>query len=127
MRRQHLHGSVRKDLKVTEEAHLDIEAVPVVKPLWPISPALCTTKPKLPRDEDGMTVNLEGIVCRLRLAHVADIEPDLVDGCPHHPSADILPLQLVELAVGDLLLDGHLPHSVDGHRHLAEDGGGWRM
>ena len=56
-----------------------------------------------------MNVSLEGIVCRLHLVHLANMEPDLVNGRPHHPSADNLHLGLMELAAGDLLLDGNLP------------------
>ena len=81
--------------------------------------ALCSTEPPSAEDRRQRNVNLDGIVCRLPLAHLATIEPDLAKGRPHYSSADTLPLQLVELAVGDLLLDGHLPQSIDGHRHLA--------
>ena len=41
-------------------------------------------------------------------------------GRHNHASADVIPLQLVELVAGDLRLDGHLPDSIDGNRHLAE-------
>ena len=47
-----------------------------------------------PRPLHDISVNLNGEVCRLHLADLANFEP----------SAEILPLELVELAVGVLPL-----------------------
>merc|ERR1712051_294992 len=119
--RQYLHRSVCNDLEVTKKAHLDIGAILVVEPMWRISWLCAQPSPQTMGIEDGISVNLNGIVCRLPLAHLANLEPDLVKDRLIHPSTGILPLQLVELAVGVFHLDGHIPICVDGRRHIAED------
>ena len=100
IRCQHLHGSARNDFKVTEEAHLDIGAILVVEPMWRISRLCAQRSPQTVRLEDGIGVNLNGIVCRLPLADLANLKPDLVKDRPMYPSTGILALQLVELVVG---------------------------
>merc|ERR1712051_98680 len=119
--RQYLHSSVCNNLEVTEKPHLDIGAILVVEPMWRISWLCAQPSPQTLRVEDGISVNLYGIVCRLPFAHLANLEPDLVKDRPIHPSTRILPLQLVEFVIGVLHLDGHIPICVDGRRHIAED------
>merc|ERR1712051_975272 len=118
---QYLHRSVCHDLEVTEKTELDIGAILVVEPMWRISRLCAQPSPQTLRSEDGISVNLNGIICRLPFGHLANLEPDLVEDRPIHPSTGILPLQLVELAVGVFHLDGHIPICVDGRRHIAED------
>eukprot|EP00493_Phyllostaurus_siculus_P020677 UN21002 len=118
---EHLDCRLADDLQVAEEAVLDAGTILVVEAVWRISWLGAQPSPQTLRDENGIGVVLDSVVCRPPLAHLADLHPDLVEHPPIHPGARVLSLQLVELAETILHLDGHVTiRVVDWHRHVAE-------
>merc|ERR1719203_1676810 len=96
--RKHSDCRLGDDLKVAEEAILHIRTILVVEAVRRISWLGTQPSPQTLRDEYSISVDLDGIVCRLPLAHLTDLHPDLIEDSPIHPGARVLSLQLVELA-----------------------------
>eukprot|EP00493_Phyllostaurus_siculus_P001290 UN01298 len=94
--------------RVAEEAVLDVGTILVVEAVWCISWLGAQPSPQTLRDENGIGVVLDSVVCRPPLAHLADLHPDLVEHPPIHPGARVLSLQLVELAEPVFHLNGHI-------------------
>merc|ERR1719362_1184935 len=96
--REHLDCRLGDNFQVAEEAILDVRTVLVVEAVRRVSWFGAQPSPQTLGDENGIGVDLDGVVCRLPLAHLTDLHPDLVENPPIHPSARNLSLQLVELA-----------------------------
>merc|ERR1712063_11707 len=119
--REHTDCRLADDLQVAEETVLDVRTILIVEAVRRISRLGTQPTSQTPREEYGIGVDLDGVVCRLPPAHITDLHPNLVEDSPIDPGARVLSLQLVELAETILHLDGHVTiRVVDWHRHVAE-------
>merc|ERR1719491_1041759 len=118
--RQDLCGRVAYDLEVSKEPILDIRAILVVETVWRVSRLAAQPIPQALRDEDRISIKLHGVICRLPLAYLADLDPHLVEGRPIDPCTCPLAPDLVELAKSVLDLDAHIPCRTQGHRHIGK-------
>merc|ERR1712045_793133 len=96
--RQHLDSRFGHYLEVAEEAIHDIGTILVVETMRRISWFRAQPSPQTLRNEDGIGIDLDGVIRRLPLGNLANFDPNLVEKCPIDPSARILALHLVELA-----------------------------
>merc|ERR1719351_268518 len=119
--REHADGRLADDLQMAEETVLDVRTILIVEAVWRVSWLGAQPTSQTPREEYCISVDLDGVVCRLPPAHVTNLHPNLVENPPIDPGARVLSLQLVELAEFILHLDGHVTvRVVDWHRHVAE-------
>merc|ERR1712218_496464 len=75
--REHLDCGVADDLQMAEEAVLDVGTVLVVEAVRRISWLGAQPSPQTLRDENSIGVDLDSVVCRVPLAHLTDLHPDL--------------------------------------------------
>merc|ERR1719491_835671 len=120
--RQDFCACVAYDLEVSKEPILDIRAILVVETVWRVSRLAAQPIPQALRDEDRISIKLHGVICRLPLAYLADLDPDLVEGRPIDPCTCPLAPDLVELAKSVLDLDAHIPCRTQGNRYMVQLG-----
>jgi len=109
---QNLDSRLCHDFDVTEESILHIGAILIVETVWRIPWLGAQPRFQAIREEDGIWIYFDSIVCPLPLATGANPNPNLVEKCPIHPSASVLALHPVELAKFVIDLDDRVPSDV---------------